>query len=127
MHNVHPRLTPVAMATLANVTGDAFTPLVNVTVPFIFRLATTSFNSRRANGGSAAGLTLTEEEEDDTVEFDEYGDLPFDNDRAAALTALATFGVRVPASMGPYVKQGLALGIEATRNPSGSMFGASTL
>lgn len=113
------------MATLANVTGDAFTPLVPVTVPFIFRLATTTMEQRR--GSSSQGIGLTQEEDDDTVEFDEYGDLPFDNDRAAALHALATFGVRVPASMGPYVKQGLALGLESTRNPSGSMFGASTL
>jgi hypothetical protein len=110
------------MATLAKVTGSAFTPMVPVTIPFIFRLANASTGSN-----TSAVQSLTQDDPKDELEFDEYGDLPFDNDRSAALMALGTIAMQVPDRMGPYVKQGMLLALEGTRSMSSSMINAASL
>lgn len=109
------------MATLAKVTGSAFTPMIPVTIPFILRLATAS------TGTTRQAQSLTQDDPEDELEFDEYGDLPFDNDRSAALMALGTIAMRVPDRMGEYVQQGMAMGLEGTKSLSSSMVGASAL
>ena len=111
------------MATLAKVTGSVFTPMVPVTVPFIFRLATASAGT----AGSTNAQSLTQDDPDDELEFDEYGDLPFDNDRSAALMALGTIAMKVPERMGAYVTQGMILGLEGTKSMSSSMVNAASL
>lgn len=97
-----------------------FSPFLAFAIPHALKLASYS-PARFANrdrSSVSGGQSLTEDENHEIEELDEWGDIPDLYDKAGAMNALAVFGSECGKGMEKWMSEVLRLGMEGLGSPS---------